>query len=64
VLRSLDQLPRQGTQMPWRLYQNYPRDVRMLRRGAIADEGLAFSRSGAASAGAAAGGQTPEPVAV
>jgi len=62
VLRSLDQLPKQGTRMPWRLYQNYPRDVRMLRRGAIADEGLAFSRSGAASADG--GGRPAEPVAV
>jgi monooxygenase len=43
VLRSLDQLPRQGAEPPWRLHQNYTRDVVMLRRGSVADEGVVFS---------------------
>ncbi len=43
VLRSIDLFPRQGTRAPWRLYQNYPRDVLMLRRGAVEDGALEFS---------------------
>src|SRR4051794_12274856 len=40
VLRSIDQFPKQGTRAPWRLYQNYPRDLAMLRYGPVIDEGL------------------------
>ena len=43
VLRSVDRLPKQGARPPWRLHQNYVRDVLMLRRGALEDEGIAFS---------------------
>jgi monooxygenase len=42
VLRSLDELPKQGDREPWRLRQNYLRDVRTIRRGAIDDGALAF----------------------
>ncbi|TDV55205.1 cation diffusion facilitator CzcD-associated flavoprotein CzcO [Actinophytocola oryzae] len=38
VLRSLDTLPKQGSAAPWRLHQNYPKDVLMLRRGPVDDE--------------------------
>jgi monooxygenase len=44
VLRSLDQLPKQGSVKPWRLNMNYLLDVRLIRRGRIADDGLRFSR--------------------
>ena len=44
VLRSLDKLPRQGPAAPWRLFQNYPRDVRLMRRGALDDGGVEFAR--------------------
>jgi monooxygenase len=44
VLRSLDQLPKQGSRTPWRLNQNYVRDIRLIRRGKIADEGLRFTK--------------------
>ena len=27
VLRSIEQLPKQGDRPPWRMYQNYPRDI-------------------------------------
>src|SRR5579884_1877472 len=37
VLRALDGLPKQGPAPPWRLYQSYARDVRMLRHGALDD---------------------------
>jgi monooxygenase len=43
VLRSLDQFPQQGSRAPWKLRQNYPRDVLTLRFGPVADEGMKFS---------------------
>jgi monooxygenase len=43
VLRSIDKLPRQGATRPWRLHQNYFRDVRLLKRGPV-DDGMRFSR--------------------
>ncbi|MFC0506249.1 flavin-containing monooxygenase [Micromonospora costi] len=46
VLRSLDALPKQGRSAPWRLYQNYPRDVLLMRHGRLTDEGVRFSRAG------------------
>jgi cation diffusion facilitator CzcD-associated flavoprotein CzcO len=45
VARSIEQFPRQGTRAPWRLYQNYARDIMMLRRGPLEDEGIEFSRA-------------------
>jgi monooxygenase len=60
VLRSLDMLPKQGERTPWRLHQNYARDILLLRRGPIEDEAIAFSRDGAPVGGA----QAAEPVAV
>jgi hypothetical protein len=45
VLRSLDKLPRQGPAAPWRLYQNYARDVLLMRYGSLSDAGMRFSRA-------------------
>ena len=42
VKRSLAELPKQGDQAPWRLHQNYVKDVRLLRRGPI-DDGVVFT---------------------
>jgi monooxygenase len=50
VLRSLDELPKQGSRTPWRLNQNYLLDVRLIRRGKVADEGLQFAKQPAAVA--------------
>ena len=44
VLRGVGLLPRQGPRAPWRLHQNYPLDVRLLRRGRVEDEGVRFTR--------------------
>ncbi len=44
VQRALDTLPKQGRRAPWRLHQNYLRDVLMMRGGPLADEGIVFSR--------------------
>ena len=51
VLRSLDSFPRQGRRAPWRLHQNYIRDVALLRFGAVDDAALEFSK-GSVPAGA------------
>jgi monooxygenase len=56
VLRAIERLPKQGSRAPWRLYQNYARDILMLRRGPLEDEGIEFS------AGAPAV-DSPEPLA-
>ncbi|MGC4889888.1 flavin-containing monooxygenase [Micromonospora sp. DT227] len=58
VLRAVDQLPKQGPRAPWRLHQNYPRDVRLMRHGPLTD-GVRFARAGApATAAVAAPGGT------
>jgi hypothetical protein len=41
VRRSVDRLPKQAATMPWRLHQNYPLDIMMLRRGPLDDQ-MAF----------------------
>ena len=43
VLRSLDQMPKQGSKKPWRLRQNYPLDLRAVRYSPIDDGTLHFS---------------------
>jgi monooxygenase len=48
VRRSIDTMPKQGPSAPWRIYQNYLRDVRLLRRGPLEDAGVRFSRAPAA----------------
>ena len=55
--RARDILPRQGSRAPWKLYQNYPRDILMLRHGRIDDGVLVFER--AASGGQASRARTP-----
>jgi monooxygenase len=54
VRRSLAQLPRQGTRPPWRLHQNYFRDLRIMRHGRLDDEGMTFQRAGDTRASAPA----------
>jgi monooxygenase len=46
VLRSLDQLPKQGSVEPWKLRQNYVFDIRTIRRGPIDDGTMRFSPAG------------------
>jgi cation diffusion facilitator CzcD-associated flavoprotein CzcO len=52
VQRSLHLLPKQGDRAPWRLRQNYLRDVVTIRRGGIEDGTLRFSRAAAPQASA------------
>ena len=44
VLRSIDQLPKQGLKKPWTLRQNYPRDILDMRYGKMNDGAMQFSR--------------------
>jgi monooxygenase len=43
VLRAIHRFPKQGSRAPWRLYQNYARDVVALRYGRLEDGALVFS---------------------
>ncbi len=54
VLRALEQLPKQGAEEPWKLKQNYPLDLRMLRYGTLEDGAMQFSRRAPAREPAAA----------
>ena len=44
VQRAQSHMPKQGTAKPWKVHQNYPRDVLALRFGRIDDGVLRFSR--------------------
>ena len=43
IHRAKDILPKQGDQFPWRLYQNYMLDYKVLRLNSIKDKRLQFS---------------------
>jgi monooxygenase len=43
VQRSLHMFPKQGTRIPWKLYQNYARDLVLLGRGNVEDGVMEFS---------------------
>jgi monooxygenase len=40
VQRAVDKFPKQGTRSPWKLYQNYARDLALIRFGALDDGAL------------------------
>jgi monooxygenase len=50
VQRALASLPKQGSRPPWRLHQNYVRDLVALRVGRVDDPALEFRAAGAGSA--------------
>ena len=54
VVRAMEKFPRQGTRPPWRLYQNYARDLAMVRFGAMEDGVLELRRRVAGGQGEAA----------
>ena len=41
--RALGRLPKQGSKAPWRLHQNYARDLIMLRYGSLTDDAIEFA---------------------
>jgi cation diffusion facilitator CzcD-associated flavoprotein CzcO len=42
VVRALPMLPHQGSKRPWRLHQNYMKDLRMMRYGRVDDGTMEF----------------------
>jgi cation diffusion facilitator CzcD-associated flavoprotein CzcO len=50
-LRSMDQLPKQGSKLPWRLHQNYIRDLGLIKRARLEDGVLEFTGSTASRVG-------------
>jgi monooxygenase len=57
--RAKDILPKQGPKRPWKLYQNYAKDMLALRFGSIDDGTLVFTRRAAQIGAAPAGVRTP-----
>ena len=45
-LRSMHQLPKQGSRVPWRLHQNYVRDLRLIKRSPLEDGVMEFGHAG------------------
>ncbi|MGQ0502370.1 MAG: flavin-containing monooxygenase [Panacagrimonas sp.] len=43
IQRALDRFPKQGSKVPWRLHQNYARDLLALKFGAVDDGVMEFS---------------------
>jgi monooxygenase len=43
VVRAINKFPKQGTRAPWRLYQNYARDILGLKFGPLEDGAMQFS---------------------
>ena len=50
VLRALDSLPRQGSKTPWRLHQNYVKDLSLMRYRPVEDGTMEFRSPVARSA--------------
>ena len=42
VTRAMEKFPKQGNRKPWKLYQNYAKDLLTLKFGSV-DDGMAFS---------------------
>src|SRR5262249_60610867 len=71
--RAMDKLPRQGSRKPWRIYQNYVRDLVALRLAPLDDGVLQFTarphrpdpepgeEAGGGLAGGPGGPPTPPP---
>jgi cation diffusion facilitator CzcD-associated flavoprotein CzcO len=51
VSRAAGSLPSQGPKAPWRVHQNYLKDVAALRFGPVADAAMQFGRAGAVQDG-------------
>ncbi len=50
VQRAIGKFPKQGSRAPWKLYQNYARDIVSLRFGAVDDGVMVFSNPSASTA--------------
>ncbi|HBC56920.1 MAG TPA: FAD-containing monooxygenase EthA, partial [Gammaproteobacteria bacterium] len=47
VQRAVDLFPKQGSKAPWRLYQNYVKDIFSLKYGTLQDEAMQFKKASA-----------------
>jgi monooxygenase len=45
IQRAADRMPKQGNKKPWRLNQNYVKDILLLRHGTLEDGTLSFARA-------------------
>ncbi len=61
IMRSRDKFPKQGSKRPWKLHQNYARDLLALRFGSITDGVLEYKRAPNAMKAAAEPSRTKEP---
>jgi cation diffusion facilitator CzcD-associated flavoprotein CzcO len=43
IQRAIHLFPKQGSKLPWKLYQNYPLDLLMLKHGNVEDGAMEFS---------------------
>jgi monooxygenase len=59
VLRAIDKFPKQGSKAPWRLYQNYARDIVSLRLGSLEDGAMEFSRPAGQPSGSVSAALAP-----
>lgn len=42
--RALHRFPKQGSELPWKLYQNYPKDIKLFRHAPVDDGVLVFTK--------------------
>jgi len=49
IQREIQKFPKQGSKIPWKLYQNYARDLLMLKRGGVEDGVMEFSNPAGAT---------------
>jgi cyclohexanone monooxygenase len=47
VQRAVGMLPKQGSKKPWQVYQNYFKDLMMIRYGRLKDGAMRFGPKGA-----------------
>jgi hypothetical protein len=43
IQRSMHLFPKQGPKVPWKLHQNYARDLMLLQRGSVEDGVMEFT---------------------
>ena len=58
VQRAIHTLPKQGSKTPWRLHQNYVRDLSMMRYGRVEDGAMEFAAAPSNQNGQRARGQS------
>jgi monooxygenase len=47
IQRALHKFPQQGNKLPWKLHQNYAKDILLFRYGRVDDGTMVFSKAGA-----------------